>query len=55
MATASRDIFALPGELSRAILAITGANEGNLVLNTVILGPSQSTVRLRWIFSGIDH
>ena len=36
MAT-SRDIFALPGELSRAILASTGANEGNLVLNRMAL------------------
>merc|ERR1712166_430386 len=36
MAT-SRDIFALPGELSRAILAITGANVGNLVLNKMAL------------------
>ena len=33
----SRDIFALPGELSRAILASTGANEGNAVLNRMAL------------------
>ena len=39
MAT-TRDIFALPGELSRAILASTGANvvnEGNAVLNRMAL------------------
>ena len=33
----SRDIFALPGKISRAILASTGANEGNLVLNMMAL------------------
>ena len=37
MASTSRDIFALPGELSRAILASTGANQGNAVLNRMAL------------------
>ena len=32
-----RDIFALPGELSRAILENTGANVGNLQLNRMAL------------------
>ena len=32
-----RDIFALPGELSRAILENTGANGGNLQLNKMAL------------------
>ena len=35
--TTTRDIFALPAELSRAILASTGANEGNAVLNRMAL------------------
>jgi len=37
MDTTTRDIFALPGELSRAILESTGASEGNLVLNRMAL------------------
>ena len=37
MVSTSRDIFALPGELSRAILASTGASQANLVLNRMAL------------------
>jgi len=37
MDTTTRDMYALPVELSLAILASTGANEGNLVLNTMAL------------------
>ena len=37
MATTSRKIFALAGELPRAILASTGANERNLVLNQRVM------------------
>ena len=37
MASSSRDIFALPGELSRAILESTGADEGNPVQNRMAL------------------
>jgi hypothetical protein len=33
----SRDVFALSGELSRAILTSTGANEGNHALDRVAL------------------
>ena len=37
MATTTRDIFALPGELSRAILASVEANGRNAVLNRMAL------------------